>query len=248
MNEIQMDIALNAGFMIAKGNIDIGDSREFICCVIPSLAEEFYKIHDMATNPQLENYMALVDQFSEEKLKELYGTERPETEDADIFEVIRWSHEDIYCALENRDIPKTEENLKIFLNSYAPNALHERCVTEGNEVINILVSDLKEQFKMNLSDEEITKQLIDIYWSEGTLDYDILEEWNDFLESNFSQLFSPTKALLDIYFENDEQITENVFESIGILTEVIRNQLKSLEPEYFEQTEKEYHKKMGGTV
>lgn len=67
--ETMIDIAYNAGCMVARGQIAVEDSREFVSTV-RELAGEFEKAFDLDGD-----YIAAVDTFAEEKLLQLYGPE-----------------------------------------------------------------------------------------------------------------------------------------------------------------------------
>lgn len=71
VKETVADIALMAGCMIAKGEIEVGDSRELVSNILV-WAEEFMVFHEK-TDWDTEDYISCVDRFSEEKLKAAYG-------------------------------------------------------------------------------------------------------------------------------------------------------------------------------
>lgn len=102
---------------------------------------------------------ALTQMSEDRKLpKEILGAQYIAGENDDYFEVIRWHEEDVYAAFDSYGIPPTEENLNIFLNSLAPKALHERSVEVGNEILDILVSDMKKEFNPLRIENEINVQ------------------------------------------------------------------------------------------
>lgn len=75
MKEIELDIALTAGYLLGMNKIEVLDSRELINDQIPELAKEFYELHKLHENPVLEDYIGKIDEFAEAKLLDLYGSE-----------------------------------------------------------------------------------------------------------------------------------------------------------------------------
>jgi hypothetical protein len=67
--EIEKDLCFNAGNLIAKGIIDIKDSREFINIVVPILADKFRTEFD-TYDPY---YIEIIHEFSLNELIKLYG-------------------------------------------------------------------------------------------------------------------------------------------------------------------------------
>jgi hypothetical protein len=72
LQEAEVDIALNAGYMIASSQIDVSDSRELISNIV-EWAKEFVQL-----DPQewpADDYMEAIDQFAAQKLLDAYGVE-----------------------------------------------------------------------------------------------------------------------------------------------------------------------------
>ena len=68
--EIELDIAMNAGHMIASGVIDIENSREFIHTDLPEMADLYLSIY----SPNIgDDYLESIDTFAEIQLKSRYG-------------------------------------------------------------------------------------------------------------------------------------------------------------------------------
>jgi len=65
--EVMIDIAINAGYLISKGLIEIDNSREFVNYVIPKLSKEFLKLENK------DDYILSIDRYSEIRLIELFG-------------------------------------------------------------------------------------------------------------------------------------------------------------------------------
>jgi effector-binding domain-containing protein len=57
---------------------------------------------------------------------------------------IVWSEEDLKDVFKNYSIEYTEENIKIFKDRYA-RSLHERSIEAGWEILDTLVSIMKDQ-------------------------------------------------------------------------------------------------------
>jgi hypothetical protein len=74
IEEIERDIALVAGYFLAQGRIDLGDSRAFINDDIPEIAVTFInKYPKFAKAEQHEDYMTKIDSFCEKYLLSHYG-------------------------------------------------------------------------------------------------------------------------------------------------------------------------------
>ncbi|WP_047155061.1 hypothetical protein [Aneurinibacillus tyrosinisolvens] len=73
LREIELDIALNAGYFVAQNKIEIEDSRTFISHVVTELAKEFYEKNKLDKGPR-DDYMIRVDNFTRRRLFEMYGT------------------------------------------------------------------------------------------------------------------------------------------------------------------------------
>ena len=68
--EVELDIAVNAGALVAEGYIMIEDSRDFINRVIPEMAELYLDIY----SPNIgDDYLDSVDNFSHIQLRARYG-------------------------------------------------------------------------------------------------------------------------------------------------------------------------------
>lgn len=72
LREAEVDISLNAGYMIASKEIDVGDSRELITNILV-WSEEFIQL-DRLTEWPAEDYIEAIDQFARQKLLETYKT------------------------------------------------------------------------------------------------------------------------------------------------------------------------------
>lgn len=70
IQEIIFDIALNAGYLIATGQIEVGDSRE-LYQTVRSLAKKV-DFELMNVSPDFD-YLTFIDEFTERELKGLYG-------------------------------------------------------------------------------------------------------------------------------------------------------------------------------
>ena len=68
------DIALMAGYMLAKGKIQFDDSRQLISDIL-DWAEEFMLLHEKS-DWDTDDYITSVDRFSINKLKKTYGMGR----------------------------------------------------------------------------------------------------------------------------------------------------------------------------
>lgn len=231
LNEIKLDLALNAGYMLAKKEIEIEDSRKFLLEDIPELAAEFLSRFSQAD--LAEDYINLVDEFSRKNFINMYGIS--EGSESQHFSIIRWSKDDLMDVFSKYKIPNTEENINIFLNSTSPRTLKDRTIEEGWEIIEILVSDMKEEFNLVYTVEDLAKEMINIYWSEGTLEKEIAEEWHELLSgvSNLGK-FEPIYKSLCLYFENEKSVELNK------LVESIDSVLKDLNYDYYLQIENEY--------
>lgn len=74
VEEIERDIALFAGYLLAQGRIDLGDSRAFINDDIPEIAVKFIeKYPKFAQADQHEDYLVKIDSFCEKYLIQNYG-------------------------------------------------------------------------------------------------------------------------------------------------------------------------------
>lgn len=230
---VELDLAMNAGHLIAENKIEIENSREFIGSEVPRLAEEFITRSDESKIDFSDKYLELIDEFARKQLIELYGIENSHEEP---FAIIRWCKEDLTDVFKNNGIPHTEDNINIFVNSKSPRSLEERSVEEGWETLEILVSDMKEEFNFVYSDEDLAKEMIDIYWGEGTLKKEIADEWHEFLSGLMNLgIFEPVLKLLSVYFEDESHV------DLSELVESVSSFLKGLNPTYYFKVEKEYN-------
>lgn len=71
LQEAEVDIAMNAGYMIASRQIDVGDSRELVSNIV-EWAKEFVRLDPLTEWPE-KNYMEAIDQFATKKLLGAYG-------------------------------------------------------------------------------------------------------------------------------------------------------------------------------
>ena len=70
--EIELDIAMSAGALIASGAIDIEDSRDFLHNAVPEMADMYLSVY----SPNIgEDYMESIDTFADIQLKSRYGTD-----------------------------------------------------------------------------------------------------------------------------------------------------------------------------
>jgi hypothetical protein len=231
VNEIGLDLALNAGYMLAQKEIEIEDSRMFLLEVIPELTAEFQKRY---SDDQLsEDYITLIDAFSQTQLVEKYG--RKEDDLSDEIAIIRWDKDDLLEVFSNNKIPLTDDNINKFMNTRSPRTLEERSIEEGWEILDILVTDMMEEFDLIYSSEDLAKHMIDIYWAEGTLETEIAEEWFEFL-SDQTQLgtFESIFKILDTYFEDPTNF--DVTKLVPSITSV----LKEINPDYYLKAESQY--------
>jgi hypothetical protein len=74
VKETVADIALMAGYMLAKGKIQFDDSRQLISDIL-DWAEEFMLLHEKS-DWDTDDYITSVDRFSINKLKKTYGMDR----------------------------------------------------------------------------------------------------------------------------------------------------------------------------
>lgn len=71
--EVVHDISMAAGHKLARGEIDVMDSRELFSRIL-EWAEEFMRIHEKSSWDS-EDYIGAVDEFALMKLAEVYGSE-----------------------------------------------------------------------------------------------------------------------------------------------------------------------------
>ena len=69
--EVELDIAMNAGVLIAQERIDVRDSRELIHTVIPKIVDKFLQVFEEKNH----NYLESIDDFCLDELKERYYIE-----------------------------------------------------------------------------------------------------------------------------------------------------------------------------
>lgn len=169
----------------------------------------------------------------------LFTIEIPQTENNEYFSIVRWHKEDVICTFEKEGIPPTEENLNIFLNSRAAKSLSERLVEEGNEILEILVEEMEDEFNMLLSDKEVIHRLIDIYWeNERINDNQVVQSWFDFTKHLHNSNILMIKSLLKCYFEVTEfEIFDDAVDIVSSITPI----LDLMDTEYFNEKKSEYN-------
>lgn len=71
------------------------------------------------------------------------------------FKIIRWHEDDLIEALNNNGVSPNKENINIALNSMLPRTLKDMSIQTGNEILDCLIMDMKEQFKEDTQEESV---------------------------------------------------------------------------------------------
>lgn len=153
---------------------------------------------------------------------------------ADCLLKVEWYEEDVREIFQNHGIPINKKNMEIFMNKSPFRDAETVAVEEGN----MALSDSAYLVMLDL-EREATQQLIDIYWTEGTLEKEIFEEWLHFFKQN--GVIGDLAIIFEIIEESKATNTE---QSIITAVETIRKQLKKYEEEYYNQAEKIYNEQL----